>query len=299
MTQSSHRFTTLSADDVALCRAHSEAIDDARESRALQRWADAVAPLVATVMSVRAFEVGNHMPADLPMPPSYWDDLDHWLKTLAPAKPAAEQPEPAADVWHSEAPSVAGVYETRPESCDASKARLRWWDGSAWHMNHDSTTASIDDVRKTGVRNGSPLGQLLWRRLIEADKPAQQPAQKASTHSVCIKAYVGATGFAYEVGYVCLVPFDEIQRIGGDKKQHWLPCDESGWVTHVPTADAVCPVPAGVAFEVRLRDHGMLCPSSNEGLRNALGVCWWRKGLHNRAIECNADIIAWRPIAQS
>lgn len=28
----------------------------------------------------------------LPLPPSYWDDLEYWLKTLAPAKPATPQP---------------------------------------------------------------------------------------------------------------------------------------------------------------------------------------------------------------
>ena len=80
---------SFDAADRALCRAHGDAVDEAREARALLRWSDACAPLAQINLTVRAFEVGVHMPADLPLPPSYWDDLEHWLKTLAPAaKPA-------------------------------------------------------------------------------------------------------------------------------------------------------------------------------------------------------------------
>lgn len=141
----------------------------------------------------------------LPLPPSYWDDLEHWLKTLAPAKPAA---------------------------------------------------------------------------------PTQQPAQKASTHSVCIKAHK-SIGVNRDIGTV--VPMLPHHR---SRPEYWLPCDESGWVTHVPTADAVCPVPDGVRFETRRRDGSIAGDGWNP--RNA-----WELGhSHSREPVCG-DIIAWRPIAQS
>lgn len=224
-------------------------------------------------MSADAFEHGVHMPSDPPLPPSYWDDLEHWLKTLAPAKPAAKQPEPAADVWHSEAPSVAGVYIASADRC---REVLSYWDGSKWHCG----AGNASDARKQAPRTAFAVE---WLRLIEADKPARQPAQVASTrHVVCIKAHIcDVTGITVAVGQAApAIGVHEMQQPG-----RWLPCDASGWVTHVPTADSVCPVPEGIEHQVR-----------------------WRNGYETLGIDGfnwseqepgghRSDIIAWRPIA--
>lgn len=267
MTHSSHRFTMLSADDVALCRAHSEAIEQDGYSRML----------VAEVVVESDFKRSGRavLPADLPLPPDYWSDLEHWLKTLAPAKPAAEQPEPAADVWHSTAPSVAGVYIA---STNKRTDTRRYWNGSQWSMPwYDESTEHVYRSRPTTV-------PILWLHLIEADKPAQQPAQKASTHSVCIKAH----GFAdWQVGDVWPLATDEFAY-----PEYWLPCDESGWVTHVPTADAVCPVPEGVDHETKRRNGEILGSDCSTSLA-------WQLGHKERRVPHEDDIIAWRPIAQS
>lgn len=82
-------MNSFDADDMAICRSHGDAIDKHRAAVGLQRWSDACAPLTQINLTVRAFEVDVHMPDDPPLPPDYWSDLEHWLKTLAPAKPVA------------------------------------------------------------------------------------------------------------------------------------------------------------------------------------------------------------------
>lgn len=284
----------------------------------------------------------------LPLPPDYWSDLEHWLKTLAPAKPAAEQPaksqdasgwrrgprvpygerlglwhvravaddkdvsnasdavrlgfvtgceyrpavsgaavgdpydeskytsaaqhpEPTADVWHSEAPSVAGVYQCLTDVLHVGEWYSHY-DGQSW----SGLSARSSGLSKADHRNRIVTKTCKWLRLIEADKPAQQPAQKASTHSVCIKARK-SHGFNRDIGTVLPLPPHCMSR-----PEYWLPCDESGWVTHVPTADAVCPVPDGMKYQARLAN-------------GEIGVhCGWTDKPHPER-----RIIAWRPIAQS
>lgn len=83
--------------------------------------------------------------------------------TLVPAKPASPNPEQAADVWHSEAPSVPGVYIASAERC---KDVLSYWDGSKWHCG----AGNAGDARKQTPRKDYPVE---WLRLIEADAPAK------------------------------------------------------------------------------------------------------------------------------
>lgn len=254
--------------DLKLCRAHSEAVANEPDYVLWARHFDTQEErdALSNRVSVVLFETEVCMPADLPLPPSYWDDLEHWLKTLAPAKPAAEQPEPAADVWHSEAPSVAGVYVTRWAGFEATN---RHWDGSRWSEGYYGASSDTERQDDSDIEEGP----VEWLRLIEADKPAQQPAQNASTHSVCI-----AENACFKIGSVIT---------GSQDPEYWLPCDASGWVTHVPTADSLCPVPDGVDFEFKVRDGELSYPGSKNGI-NAVN---WDSG---RSFIC-----AWRPIAPS
>jgi hypothetical protein len=346
---------SFDAADKALCRAHGDAVANEPDHVLWARVTDTKAALTALDRKVAyhvacdAFEAVLHMPADLPLPPSYWDDLEHWLKTLAPVKPAvpqpcqapawrrgsdipknertglwhvrndrydkepcaaddasefwfqvaeympaalgaklgdpydeskytaagdayvsAKQPEPAANVWHSEAPSVAGVYVA---SIACNSTRKRWFDGSYWH--EDLSINDRNDRTKNEKREVEPYhSRVKWLRLIEADAPAAKPVQQVErglgqAWSVCIKPISG-----YKVGHVALGRSDE-------STGYWRNCDADGWVTHNPLADSVCPVPSGVKAEAKWRKGLVACADQ---------VGTW--GLFSNP---TCEIVAWRP----
>lgn len=264
MTHSSHRFTTLSADDVALCRAHSEAIEQDGYSRML----------VAEVFVVESeFKRSGRavLPADLPMPPSYSEDLEQWL-----AQRESERVHEAVLERQRSARSVAPAKPAAPEAPFPAPPQLPPVPGLALADLHvyirdllASTSSAADGAALIGTKPAAP---------------AQHPAQKASTHSVCIKAHK-SMGLNRDIGTV--VPRLPHHR---SHPECWLPCDESGWVTHVPTADSVCPVPDDVAFEAKWR-NGKVCSLDNIYLRGETSA-WSLFGN-------DLGLVAWRPIAQS
>lgn len=285
---------SFDAADMALCRAHSEEVRRDMDERQDLTQEFPATELLAFLI-VRAFEVGAHMPTDAPLPPSYWDDMEEMWPSVpqAPTGDAyvsAKQPD-QADVWHSEPPAVAGVYETRPLGAAAYSARERWWDGSAWHSNHSSMEPTMEQVRTTGVRPESLYGPLLWLRLIEADKPAETAAPAAAEYSVCIKAHGMAE---WLVGDVQPGSPDTFAHPG-----NWLPCDKDGWVSHTPTADSVCPVPEGVEAEIQF-ENGCFVQLSN--LLDIDGYAPWdvKKAGRAAAFVFHSElgygaISAWRP----
>lgn len=223
--------------------------------------------------------------ATLPLPPSYWDDMEEmWpasAETLAPAKPAAKQPEPSSDVWHSEAPSVVGVYIASADRCTGV---ISYWNGSKWHIG----AGNVRDARRMPPRTTFAVE---WFRLIEADAPTDLAARLASTsgaadgaaligfdrsaapgvakltHSVCIKAHGG-----WKVG--------QVRVTDAAFPECFVPCDKDGWIPHTPTADSTCPVPDGMEFEVK-RNDGF-------PVQDGTTILHWAKG---------SAICAWRPIA--
>ncbi len=85
------------------------------------------------------------------------DEIDRIIDKFGPAQGdayvSAKQPEPAADVWHSEALSVARVYETRRfnyETRNFNAKGMRWYDGREWHLGPEITLtkwpASMESV---------------------------------------------------------------------------------------------------------------------------------------------------------
>lgn len=312
----------------------------------------------------------------LPLPPSYWDDLEHWLKTLAPAKPAAPQPckapaasgwrlgsdvpehervglwhvqiycgggsparqahtlrfdstssyrpaapgtkegdpydeskyttaEPAADVWHPEAPSVPGVYIACHANQTERPHHYAHWSASGWTITYCTSEKAATS------RIMSDEDDFLWLRLIEADAPAARLASTSSavdgaaligfdrsaapgvaklTHSVCIKAHNYASFVDYPVGAVIPVCHESIPIY----RQCWLPCDKDGFIPHTPTADSVCPVPAGVHFETLLfGGAAWLRPDRTvDGGYGGTGDCNCIKW------DAGTSVIAWRPIAK-
>ena len=84
--------------DLAIYRAHGDAVFEHYPMPTFT--ADEVSRFGAAMAyrsAVNAFERGVHMPSDLPLPPSYWDDLEEmWpagSETQAPSKPAAPLPQ--------------------------------------------------------------------------------------------------------------------------------------------------------------------------------------------------------------
>ena len=118
----------------------------------------------------------------LPLPPSYWDDMEEmWpasAETLTPAKPAAQQPAPADDVWRSKLPSVPGVYIADTATCvaeNSERARnwFRYFDGLLWSNAWMERTPASEKTEFKSRRTGADI---MWLRLIEADAPADSIA---------------------------------------------------------------------------------------------------------------------------
>lgn len=235
---------SFDADDMALCRAHGDAASHDANIQALVRQLDPVRHAAVYRTACDDFEAGVHVPSDPPLPPSYWDDLERWLKTLAPAKHAGQPSAPAwrrggdiprservglwhvrndrydkdpcpadhasgfffqeaeympaapgaklgdpydeskcstagpsADVWHSETPSVPGVYaiDYAHEPSKNKTGWCAWFDGQAWHsISVGQDSSAVLRARKLVAE---PLS-VVWLRLIEAD---EQAARLAST----------------------------------------------------------------------------------------------------------------------
>lgn len=284
---------SFDADDMALCRAHGAAVDESRESRALLRWADAVAPLASINLTVRAFEVGVHMPADLPLPPSYWDALDEMWPPNAPQKQPAQAAQPAKQsasawrrgtdipvservgLWHHRAPGAANTLVERATDC----RQLGWY----WDTEYRQAAA--------GVERGDPYDESRYAadmnaRLADAGSAANGAAlvgmNPYELYCVCIKAH----GLAeWTVG--------DIQPGGTSKWAHpdnWRACDKDGWIPHTPTADSTCPVPVGVAFEA-LRRSGSI------SIFGGVPDNAWQIGFEHDRSPGPGDVVAWRPVA--
>lgn len=131
---------SFDAADKALCRAHGRAVFEEAKDPVGDAEHEQFRARVVRFEAILAFQEGVCMPADLPLPPSYDADLAEWLYELGlyeahhqdmvdamlpgtgDAYVSAKQPEPAADVWHIEAPRVAGVYMAST-MCDGGSVR--------------------------------------------------------------------------------------------------------------------------------------------------------------------------------
>lgn len=293
--------------DLKLCRAHGASVahgrvmtasqphDDAEWSR---RWERAEA--------IAAFETEICMPADLPLPPSYSEDLEQWLaqreservheavldrqsaaRSVAPAKPAAGQPAKPQDASGWRIGSDVPPHE-----------RVGLWHYKAVGGKLASVARQGDDLMfdvllyrqaAPGTKEGDRYDE---SKYATADMTARLASTSSAdgaalvgaklTHSVCIKAHHGV-----QVGRVV----DGSRPLAYPKL--WLPCDAAGWIPHTPTADSVCPVPDGVRFEARYGDGTPV--DDTESTKHGDCIILWRAT--TGSVPCN-DIVAWRPIAK-
>lgn len=177
-------------------------------------------------------------------------------------------PKPAAEVWHTEAPTVAGVYIASVDGIGLDSDCHRHWDGRTWSESWFPTLGQ----ERTHTRESEEANFcIVWLRLIEADTPASTAQQ-----FVCIRAHQGAND--WKVGDIAVV-------VSANEPDNWRLCDAEGWIAHVPTADAVCPVPEGVEFEVRRR-------AGHAGKMNRPDTLWQSSSMPS------ADPVAWRPVVQ-
>lgn len=303
--------------DKALCRAHGDAVHEHYPmppftTAEVRHFKEAFSYRA----SVNAFEQGVHMPTDAPLPPTYDQDLDEWLREceyfaqLRLIKPStrkwlhgefdmhslgaadnaahgdayvsAKQPD-QSEVWHSEPPAVAGVYIASMKKLADTR---RYWNGSQWSQPWYGQTPRHECKSQT-----TDVVGIQWLRLIEADKPAETAAPAAAEYSVCIKAHGMAE---WLVGDVQPGSPDTFAHPG-----NWLPCDKDGWVSHTPTADSVCPVPEGVEAEIQF-ENGCFVQLSN--LLDIDGYAPWdvKKAGRAAAFVFHSElgygaISAWRP----
>ncbi len=116
----------------------------------------------------------------------------------------------------------------------------------------------------------------LCARLADAGGAASGAALVGAklTHKVCIREHIGTYRGRWRLGEVVAAE----SRMGTESA--WIPCDKDGWIPHTPTADSTCPVPAGVAFDIKRFD--------TTEVRRGTIIMHWQKG---------SAIVAWRPVA--
>lgn len=309
MTHSSHRFTMLSADDVALCRAHSDATARDANFRDLKRWADRPGAMDGVYLAAcRDFErvTLNQSQSD-----AYWQwqrevhsrihigvDLaqpggDTTAITLAPAKPAAKHPTSASSFAPGDRIVITSTHaidlpyfgtgdtgtvvaidtdrdlEVKFDEDSSAKRGCNWFVSPSQAARIACTSSAANGADLIGANPAVP---------------AQQPAQKASTHSVCIKAHSGVCDFKWRVGDIAT-----FQPQYAAVPECWRASDACGWIPHTPTADSTCQVPDGLAFDYKLRG------GASKLYDDPRDEIYWRLlgsgGTHHQ------DIIAWRPIA--
>lgn len=303
---------SFTAADLALCRAHGDAVgalvkaSDVREPSAadynlgLAGWlmelanrprmivgVDPAKPgsdttAVALVQSLGA--TGNAAQGDAYVSAKQPEPAERRYYEQQPDGSVHDvEPEPAADVWHSEAPSVAGVYETRINNAFGVRQDdgPRHFDLVNWSvtLTHQGRIVEHKKITTAFFRND----EIEWLRLIEAD-PAKPVRQTTAAHKVCIRPYTTSRGCEWSIGQLSWGAADDFES-----PNNWLPSDKDGWVTHEPRADSVCPVPAGLEYAYRLRN-------GKEATGNVNPACW-RLGLvsDGNTKPSSIDVVAWRP----
>lgn len=207
--------------------------------------------------------------ATLPLPPDYWSELELWLKTLAPAKPAAQQPEPTikvGDTVMTKYDGLATVISLGSGELLGEVATVRilsnGYEGctSVAGLKRISQPESAARLASTSSADGAaPLGAKL-------------------THAVCCGNKMESYS---KIGDV--IPWAHCYAPGVD----WRMCHKDGWIPHTPTADSKCPVPDGVEIELMTQQS----PTYRHVARVAPGMMRevkWRG---------KSTIVAWRPIA--
>lgn len=230
----------------------------------MREWSAPLAPVMAYREACYEFERGDHAPS------MKWVGVDvaggpgrSATVTLPTAKT-----EPEAEVWHTEAPTVAGVYIA---SSYRGPDFRRHWDGLVWsYAWRESDPEEVIAISRS-LRHQAKT-HIQWLRLIEADTPT--PAAQESAKRV-IRMGPRCWRIASSEGpYGCA---------------HDYTCDADGWISHTPTADAVCPVPGGVEFETKRRDGDIVDHRSTPA-----GA--WELGYRHSRTMSPGDVVAWRPI---
>lgn len=280
--------------DLELCRVHGDAVANEPDHVLWARMHDSKESLLALDRKLAyhaACDDFERVTLDQAQSDAYWqwqNEVHGGAPEKAPERRYYEQQpdgsvhdvEPApAEVWHSEAPTVPGLYVVAyeggrsPSAYRDEPAYARWFGSkwSGWSSNIGCTKHVPTEL------------EWIWLRLVEAE-PAEPVQQAQAKHKVCIRSYTTSRGCAWDIGQLSWGDADDFES-----PNNWLPCDRGGWVTHLHTADSVCPVPNGVRFEVRQRNGTV---RDDEGARHIHSL--W-KTVPGDTLEFAADFVAWRP----
>lgn len=229
---------------------------------------------------------------DLPLPPSYDEDLAEWLKMLRaqPAsktqQPAAPAPKPIASAWRRgadipESERLGLWHDARAADLEGVVGKV----GCAKHAEGLLFNVMMYRPAAPGTKEGDPYDESRYAAAAQSAKPADAGSAENGdamvvaklTHSVCIKEHV-ASGHLWRVGNV-LNDSPNVRLF----PENWRACDKDGWIPHIPMADSVCPVPESVAMIDICFKHGLMLYKSK------CDKAWTdTKG--------NCNIAAWRPV---
>jgi hypothetical protein len=82
------------------------------------------------------------------------------------------KPQSNAETWHTEAPTVAGVYIAQDTPVDANRTYYMRFHGSeGWGAHHDTAEDAAEE--EEGWGESRPI---VWLRLVRPDHPAAKPA---------------------------------------------------------------------------------------------------------------------------
>jgi hypothetical protein len=120
--------------------------------------------------SAKPADAVSHQPGDPPM-----GTLADMIADCAPVSGAAlvgTKPQADAETWHTEAPTVAGVYIAQDIPVDAGRTYYMRFHGSeGWGAHHDTIEDAAEE--EDGWGESRPI---VWLRLVRPDHPAAKPA---------------------------------------------------------------------------------------------------------------------------
>jgi hypothetical protein len=224
--------------------------------------------------------------------PDYNADLaDMWpekpaSKTPQPAVPATQPSQPSASAWRigTDIPvrERVGLWHYQDDGRHASNAKVA---GNLLFAADDRYRPAAPGTKEGDPYDESRYTDDLSARLADAGSAASVDGDGNLRHLVCVydkKAHTGRI-YEYPTAKAAKHAYDAALKT---QDMDWRLCDKDGWIPHTPTAVSTCPVPPGVAANVRWRNGSVHKEHT-----------FFRWDDQDGDGKAPSDIVAWRPVS--